>query len=137
MQVGTPTPGEPLADGDILTADWLNALLDIWQRNRVVVPRDEFIRAQYDVLGTFLSVDLDRGFWIKITSGGAGGKYAWTLQNDATAGTFTDTSPAVGGTTSVDPAYELSLYTGVTAGTYVRAWRGVSTGEVRFLASTC
>lgn len=82
--------------------------------------------------------DLDqRGtFPIKLTSGGTGGKYAWTGQDFAAGGTWANNASS--GTTSVDPAYEVNGNASITTPTIVmRAYRDRQTNLVHFERATC
>lgn len=137
MDPTRPTPGQPIEEGQQITAEWLNALLTLWQGNRIITPRDASLTSQPDPLGTLLMLDLDAMLVIKITGGGTGGKYAWTEQVETSGGGWADTSPAVTGTTSDDPAYEINGVASVAVGSVVPAWRTISQGDLRFLSSTC
>lgn len=91
-----------------------------------------------DPSGFNVSIDVRGGFWIRLTGGGAGGKYAWTRILAAPGGTWTNYAPETG-TVAVDPAYEEALRTTVPIdGTArARAWRDEQTHEVRFQYGKC
>jgi hypothetical protein len=132
-----PDPGEPMVAGQALSAKWLNYILKLAKAAQIKVDGASGLSQETGSGGTVIRVDVQRGFWIKLTSSGGGGKYAWTLQNETASGTFTNGT--VSGTTPSDPAWELNLNASVTLSPnpIVRAWRAHQTGEVRFQSSSC
>jgi hypothetical protein len=76
--------------------------------------------------------------YVKLTSGGAGGKYAWTLQVEVAGGGWANDPSGQSGTTAADPAWEINSNASVnlTPNPIVPAWRDAS-GVLRFLAGSC
>lgn len=92
-----------------------------------------------DATGLRFGVDLPERIWIKLTSGGTGGKYAWTRQVAASGGTWAAHPSGQTGTTSADPAYETNANASVTLSPnpVVRAWRDPNSRALLFLAGSC
>lgn len=78
-------------------------------------------------------------WWIKLTSGGTGGKYAWTRQQGVVGGTWEDHAGGEAGTTADDPAVESTGKTDVATGTTAvhKAWRDPISRTLFFTAGTC
>lgn len=76
--------------------------------------------------------------YIKLTSGGAGGKYAWTLQVEVPGGGWANDPSGQSGTAASDPAWELNSNATVnlTPNPVVPAWRDAA-GVLRFIAGSC
>jgi hypothetical protein len=123
--------------GDVLRARSLIELVDEVKRLGKLTGTSP-VHVADDPSGLNVSIDGRAGFWIKITGGGTGGKYAWSRLNATTAGTWS-VDTFVSGTTTVDPAYEAGLRTTVpiTGTAIVRAWREAGTNELRFLWGAC
>jgi hypothetical protein len=86
--------------------------------------------------GFRMDLELRVPFAIKVTSGGTGGKYAWTAQVPTATGTWAAGTGS--GTTSVDPAYEVNVNTTVAANTIIlRAWRDPATNVLFFERGSC
>jgi hypothetical protein len=76
--------------------------------------------------------------YVKLTSGGAGGKYAWTRQVEVTGGGWANAPGSPSGTTAADPAWEINSNASVnlSPNPIVPAWRDAS-GVLRFIAGSC
>ncbi len=79
--------------------------------------------------------DRSEEIWIKITSGGTSGKYAWTQQLPAADGTWTDGETT--GTTTTLPAIEVNGNTSVPTNTRVLARMDPDRTTYRFVYSKC
>lgn len=121
--------------GQALTAKDLNAIkLELIRLGKVIAAPP--LHVSDDANGFRFDLDGGIGFPIKLTSGGTGGKYAWTEQVPAASGTWT--AGPRSGTTSADPAYETNGNTTIAANTIIlRAYRARETGELRFERGTC
>jgi len=116
--------------GDPLRAEHVRALLKLARTHRVrVVPP---LAQMLD--GTIYLAQAD-GFWAKITGAPSSGKHPWQQVVGQTGGTWAN--GAASGTTSVDPAYEVNGSTSTLTNKYVWMWREPSSGEMRFIYSTC
>ena len=130
-----PRPGQPIRPDELISAQWLNALLALLKSGQIVLAPGCGLEMHHTADGgQELRALGATGMWIKITGAGSSGAYPWTEQLEAAGGTWTAGDAT--GTTSSDPAYELNAYNSVPTNTIVRAWR-TSQGDLRFLASTC
>jgi hypothetical protein len=130
---------EPVKAGDPIIKDAWDRLADMVERAlNVGVDPTGGLHAFSGPFGTSISRARPQEFWIKLTSHGSSGQYAWTEQVPAAGGGWTD--GARSGTTTVDPAIEANANTGLTADSaapIVWAWREKATGELRFQGDAC
>lgn len=123
--------------GERLTAAELNAIRRELQRLGTIsfVPPIAGLSDGSGV-GIWYTGSPDR--YVKLTSGGTGGKYAWTLQVEVAGGGWANDPGGQSGTTSVDPAWEINSNTTVvlSPAPVVPAWRDAS-GVLRFIAGSC
>ena len=124
--------------GYALTARQLNALLDEIERLGKITAAAP-LSVQIGDGGIAFAAAFAEIWWLKLTSAGTGGAYAWTRQIAVTGGTFANHPDGRTGTTSADPAYEINANASVnlTTNQYVKAWREPVTLELRFQAGTC
>jgi hypothetical protein len=92
-----------------------------------------------DPAGLRFAVGLPEVWQVKLTSGGTGGKYAWTRQIGNTAGTWASHPSGRTGTTAADPAYEMNGNTAVnlSPNPVVRAWRDPISRALVFESGSC
>lgn len=92
-----------------------------------------------EAAGLRFGIGMTEIWWVKLTSTGTGGKYAWTRQQPVVGGTWEDHAGGRTGTTTVDPAVETTgkadVATGATA--IHRAWRDPLSQTLFFTAGTC
>jgi hypothetical protein len=77
--------------------------------------------------------------WIKLTGGGAAGKYAWTAQVAVAGGGWANLPGTLNGTATLDPAVEQNANTAVvlTPAPVVWAWRDPLSATLFFQAGSC
>ncbi|WP_422928575.1 hypothetical protein [Singulisphaera sp. PoT] len=87
--------------------------------------------------GMFASTSTTKWMWIKLTSGGTGGAYAWTEQYPDSGGAWVDGTDS--GTASSDPAYESNGNDSVdlTTPPVVRARREEMSNALVFTSGVC
>jgi hypothetical protein len=122
--------------GQVLSAGSLNAIkAELARLGKLTAAPPLFVSA--DAAGVYFEFDDGSdAFPIKVTSGGTGGKYAWTEQVPAASGTWTAGTRS--GTTTSDPAWEVNMNTAVPANTIIlHAYRVPETGDVRFERGAC
>jgi hypothetical protein len=125
--------------GQRLSAKALNALVEEVRRLGQITTAPP-LGHESNGGGVALWADLPARIWIKLTSGGTGGKYAWTRQKPVAGGTWAAyPGPGQSGTTGTDPAYEVNSNTTVdlSPNPVVRAWREPVTGQLLFQAGSC
>jgi len=124
--------------GQVLTVRAMNALLTEVERLGKInaSPPLSCVDSQG---GLAFALDQREIWWIQLTSGGTGGKYAWTRKIADTSGTWSAHPDGRTGTTSADPAYEINANATVDISTtpIVPAWRDPATNDLRFLAGSC
>lgn len=124
--------------GERLTASELNALrAEVARLGRIsFVPP---LGGAIEQGGVAIWYDAPWAGWVKLTSGGTGGKYAWTAQVETSGGTWANAPGNLNGTTSVDPAYEVNATTTVplSPNPVVWAWRDAGSGKLLFQMGSC
>lgn len=132
-------PIEDFRAGQRLSAAALTAMEDELRRLGQLVAASP-LTVHQESSGIAITWDGLETFAIKLTAAGTGGAYAWTRQQPAASGGWTN-YPGFGqsGTTTVDPAYETSGNASVnlSPNPVVPAWRDPVTNTVRFSAGSC
>ena len=130
---------EDFNPGDRLTHVEMNAILAELRRQGKFASSGTVLVSD-DQSGYAFSANLPAdGFWIKLTSGGTGGKYAWTKVLPDGSGGWTTAPGNRSGTTSTDPAYEQNGNASITLtpNPVVRAWRDPAKNTVQFQRGAC
>lgn len=133
-----PFDPDQLAAGQVLGAKVLNGFFAELERLGKVTAQSPLTLAD-DASGMRIGVDLGERWWVKLTGGGTGGKYAWTRQQPVAGGTWEDHAGGRTGTAADDPAVETTgkddVATGDTA--IFPAWRDPVSLALLFTAGTC
>ena len=131
-------PREEFQAGRVLSAKKLNEFFAELERLGKVAAQAPLTVAD-DASGLNFAVGLPERWYLKLTSGGTGGKYAWTRQIAATGGTWAAHPGGRTGTTTTDPAYESNLNASVnlSPNPVVLAWRDPVSLALIFQAGTC
>lgn len=126
--------------GDTLTAKDLNTITAELRRQGKWAGQQGLVNVSEDQGGFRFDANCpDDGVWIKLTSGGTGGKYAWTKVSPDGSGGWNDAAGSVTGTTTSDPAIEQNGNTTITftPNPVVRAWRDPASGTLQFQRGAC
>lgn len=139
-----PEPRELQAD-DVLTADWLNALVAYVREGRVTVdPRSGLTMKRSVSAGTAIGRQETPEMWVKLTYVGPSGSYSWKEQVPATGGGWTDGNVAgycsadtARGSVPADPAWDADGNATLTVGYITRACRDQAVGRITIQADHC
>jgi hypothetical protein len=117
---------------------WLNDLRRLVLSTRIVTDAGSGLTQAPHPDGTAVRLNALRPFYITLTGGGAGGKYAWTeaIPIDPAADSWR--AGHASGTTATDPAIEANLNAGITGlPRRVIARRDAASNELIFWTSNC
>jgi hypothetical protein len=124
--------------GQILSAAAMTAIAGELARQGKIVGTAP-IQVSIGDAGIEITADLPEEFWIKLTSGGTSGKYAWKRVVGVEDGTWEDSPDGDTGTTSDDPAVEENQRTDVPLSPepVVLAHRDPFSGVLFFQSGVC
>ena len=124
--------------GQTLGAAVLNEIVDELERLGKVYAEPPLVFAN-DASGIRFAVNAGETWWVKLTSVGTGGKYAWARQRGVTGGTWAAHPGGQTGTTTTDPAVETTGKADVTinASAIYPAWRDPVSRTLFFTAGSC